>query len=134
MTTPTITLQLPEEIHHRLERVAQATHQALEDVVFQTIQGNLPPSVDDAPADLRDELAALQDAGDEALWAIAREPLPKEQWRRHQQLLRKNGSRGLKDAEREELSHLRSLTDRLVLRRSYALALLKWRGHTLPAT
>jgi hypothetical protein len=132
MTSPTITLQLPEEIHQRLARVAQSTHQPLETVVFQTIQGNLPPSVEDAPADMCDELSALQDASAEAVWAIAQEPLPKEQWRRHQKLLRKNSSRGLKATEREELSQLRSQTDRLVLRRSYALALLKWRGHTLP--
>src|SRR5438105_11865061 len=103
MTTPTITLRLPEEIHHRLERVAQSTHQPLEAVVFQTIQGNLPPSVEDGPPDMRDELSALQDATDEALWAISKEPLPKEQWRRHQKLLGKNSSRGLKEPEREEL-------------------------------
>jgi hypothetical protein len=134
MTTLTITLQLPEEIHHRLEQVAQSTHQPLESVVFQTIQGNLPPSVEDAPADMRDELSALQDATDQSLWAIAKEPLPKEKWRRHQKLLHKNSSPGLKNAEREALGQLRSLTDRLVLRRSFALALLKWRGHTLPRT
>ena len=131
MPTPTITLQLPEAIHRRLERVAQATNQALEEVVFQTIQGNLPPSVDDAPSDMQTDLGALQEASDEALWAIAKEPLPKEQWRRHQQLLRKNSTRSLTLTEREELGQLRNLTDRLVLRRSFALALLKWRGHTL---
>ncbi len=35
-------------------------------------------------------------------------------------------------AERAELARLREETDRFVLRRSYALALLKWRGHTVP--
>jgi hypothetical protein len=133
MITRTITLQLPDDIYRRLERMAEATHQPLEEVVVQTIQGNLPPSVDDLPADLQGEMAALQNVNDEALWAIAKETLPIDQWRRHQALLRKNGSRGLSDKEREELSQLRHMADRLVLRRSYALALLKWRGHTLPA-
>lgn len=133
MTTPPITLQLPEDIWHRLERMAEATHQPLEEVLVQSIQGNLPPSVDDLPADLQGEMAALQDVNDDALWAIAKETLPKDQWRRHQVLLGKNSSRGLTEAQRVELSQLRHMTDRLVLRRSYALALLKWRGHTLPA-
>jgi hypothetical protein len=133
MTTLTVTLQLPEEIHSRLERVAEATHQALETVVFQTIQGNLPPSIEDVPPEMRDELSALQNASDETLWVIASESLPKGQWRRHQKLLRKNAARGLKQAEQDELMQLRGQTDRLVMRRSYALALLKWRGHTLPA-
>jgi hypothetical protein len=132
MTTPPITLQLPEDVHRRLQSVAQATHQPLEEVVYQSIQGNLPPSVEDLPAELRDELAALQNVNDEALWAVAREPLPPDKWRRHQQLLLKNQARGLKEKEREELGQLREMADRLVMRRSYALALLKWRGHTLP--
>jgi len=93
----------------------------------------MPPSVDDVPVDMQQELASLQDASDEAVWAIAQEALPKAQWRRHQRLLHKNSAQGLTDPERAELDQLRGLTDRLVLRRSYALALLKWRGHTLPA-
>jgi hypothetical protein len=131
MATPTITLKLPKDIHQRLQSMAQATHTPLEEVVFQSIQGNLPPSVDDLPAEMRGELAALQNATDESLWVIANEAPPKNQWRRHQQLLRNNRSRGLKPAERDELNTLRQAADRLVLRRSYALALLKWRGHTL---
>ncbi len=132
MTTPPITLQLPDDIHQRLQRVAEATNRPLEEIVYKTIQGNLPPSVDDLPPDLQYELAALQNANDEDLWTVAQEQMPAAQWRRHQQLLRKNQSRVLKELEREELSRLRDMADRLVMRRSYALALLKWRGHTLP--
>ena len=100
--------------------------------MFQTIRGNLPPTVDDLPADQQEDLAAMADLGDEALWAVVRQALPSAQWRRHQHLLRKNEAGTLTSAEREELDRLRLVTDRFVFERSFALALLKWRGHTLP--
>ncbi len=68
----------------------------------------------------------------EALWAIVSESLLPQQARRHQHLLRKARDRMLTVAEQAELAALRDMTDRFVLRRSYALALLKWRGHRLP--
>jgi len=132
MTVQTITLELPKDIFQRLQRVAQATRQPVEEVMFQTIRGNLPPSIDDLPPELRDDLAILQNRSDEALWAIARESLPPAQWRRHKHLLRKNQASTLTGAERKELARLRTATDRFVFRRSYALALLKWRGYAHP--
>ena len=130
MNVQTITLHLPQDIFQRLQHMANATRQPLEDVVFQTIQGNLPPPVDDLPSELQDAVASLQDLGDEALWAIANETVPPDQWRRHEHLLHKNQISTLTDVERSELAHLRTATDRFVFRRSYALALLKWRGYT----
>jgi hypothetical protein len=112
--------------------MAMALRRPLEEVASQTIRGNLPPAVDDLPAELQNELAAWSSLSDERLWEIAREPLPADQWRRHRRLLRKNEAGALTDAEREELARLRAATDRFVLRRSYVLALLKWRGYSLP--
>ncbi len=132
MTLQTITLRLPEDSYWRLQRMATALRRPLEEVASQTIRGNLPPAVDDLPAELQNELAGWSSLSDERLWEIARDPLPADQWRRHRRLLRKNEAGALTEAEREELARLRAATDRFVLRRSYALALLKWRGHTLP--
>lgn len=132
MPVQTITIGLPQNIYQRLQRVAQAIHCPVEEVMFQSIRSNLPPSVEDLPAELRSELAVLQNQSDQDLWAIARATLPPAQWRRHKQLLRKNQTATLTGAEREELTHLRTATDNFVFRRSYALALLKWRGYTLP--
>lgn len=132
MAVQTITLDLPEDIYRRLQHAAKATRQPLEDVVFQTIRGNLPPSVEDLPPELQGELVPLLDLNDQTLWSIVEEPLPPDQWRRHEQLLRKNQSGRLTNAELQELARLRAATDRFVFRRSYALALLKWRGYTLP--
>ena len=132
MTLQTITLRLPEESYRRLQGMATALRRPLEEVASQTIRGNLPPAVDDLPTEFQDELAAWSNLSDEQLWRIALDSLPPDQWRRHRRLLRKNEANTLTDAEREELARLRAATDRFVVRRSYALALLKWRGHTLP--
>jgi len=112
--------------------MAIATARSLDDVVNQTIRGNLPPVVDDLPRDMQDELSTLVSMSDSDLWTLTRSPLPPDRWRRHEQLLEKNELGELSAAEQEELSHLRDAVDRFVLRRSCALALLKWRGHALP--
>jgi hypothetical protein len=52
--------------------------------------------------------------------------------RRQQRLLRKGQEGPLATAEHQELAELRAAADRFVTRRSYALALLKWHGHTIP--
>jgi hypothetical protein len=132
MTLQTINIQLPDTIYQRLQRMADAINKPLEEVVFQTIQGNLPPSLDDLSPGLRTLVAEMQRLGDEELWAIAHNPLPPQQWRRHQHLLHKTEAETLSSAEQRELEELRAVTDQFVTRRSYALALLKWRGHTLP--
>lgn len=132
MTLQTINIQLPDTIYQRLQRVAEAMNQPIEEVVFQTIRGNLPPSLEDLSPELRRVVADLQRLSDEELWAIATAPLPPQQWRRHQRLLRKAQDGTLSAVEQKELEELRVATDRSVTRRSYALALLKWHGHTLP--
>ncbi len=132
MPNQIIPIQLPEAIYQRFQQVAHATHHSLEEVVLQTIRGNLPPSLDDLSPELHGVVADLQHMSDEALWSVAKEPLPPHQWRRHQRLLRKGQEGTLAAAEHHELAELRAAVDRFVIRRSYALALLKWHGHTIP--
>ena len=132
MPHQTIPIQLPEAIYQRLQQVAHATHHSIEEVVLQTIRGNLPPSLDDLSPELHGVVADLQHMSDEALWSVTKEPLPPHQWHRHQRLLRKGQEGTLSTAEHEELAELRAAADHFVTRRSYALALLKWHGHTIP--
>ena len=127
-----ITMQLPDEIYRRLLQMATALHRPLEEVLIQTIRGNLPPTLDDLPSEARELVATLAPLGDEALRAIATEPPPPASWRRHQRLLHKAEEGTLTTPEADELAILRTETDRTVMRRSCALALLKWRGFTLP--
>jgi hypothetical protein len=132
MPNQTIPIQLPDAIYQRLQQVVHATTHSIEGVVLQTIRGNLLPSLDDLSPELRCVVADLQRMSDEALWSMTKEPLPPHQWRRHQRLLRKGQEGPLSAAEHEELAELRAAADRFVIRRSYALALLKWHGHTIP--
>ena len=130
MPNQTIPVQLPDAIYQRLQQVAHATNHSIEEVVLQTIRGNLPPSLDDLSPELRCVVADLQHMSDEALWAVTKESLPQHQWRRHQRLLRKGEEGPLSTAEHEELAELRAAADRFVTRRSYALAHLNSEGTT----
>lgn len=132
MERQSIKIDLPTKMYRRLEKLAAATNQSLDAVLLQTIRGNLPPLVDDVPRSMRGEFSRLLKQKDEALWAIARTPQDRVRWRRHQYLLRKNIERVLTGKEQKELETLRTETDNLVLKKSFALAVLKWRGHTLP--
>ena len=51
---------------------------------------------------------------------------------RYQELLGKNANDTLSDAERAELTRLRTAADRFMLRKVQAAALLRWRGHHIP--
>ena len=134
MSLQSVTVKLPQTLYHRLERTAAMTHQSFDAVLLQTIRGNIPPSLEDTPPELRDELAALLNLSDDDLWAVARSPIDPKQWRRHQHLLQKGAAGTLSERDRRELERLRAEADRHVLRKSFALALLKWRGYTLPVT
>jgi hypothetical protein len=131
MATRELIVQLPDQIYRRLEHMAQEIHQPLETVVLTSITGNLPPSLDDVPVDLRDDLGALQTMDDDALWAVARSKFTPAQQTRLEALLARNSAGLLTGTEREELRWLGEESDRLNLRKAQAYALLRWRGFPL---
>ncbi len=131
MTVQSVTVTLPEPIVKRLQQAAQTMQLSVGDVLAQTIRGNLPPALADLPDDMQADFALLQNADSATLWRIAQESLPPAQRKRHESLLERNREQQLSELEAAELARLRMITDRFVLRRSYALALLKWRGHTI---
>jgi len=132
MTTHAVTLQLPEHVYLRLQRLAQATQQSFDDIVLRAIQVGAPPSWEDAPAEFQADLAALDRLDDAALWHIARRRQTAAEMVQYQELLEKNANGTLSDAERAELTHLRTAADRFMLRKVQAAALLRWRGHHIP--
>jgi hypothetical protein len=132
MSLQTVTLNLPEAIYRRLLRTAETIQKPLEDVLLQTIEGNLPPSVEDMPAELQGEFIAMQSLTEDELWTIARAVIEPAEQRRLEQLLRKNSHGTISQREREELERLGVEADRLTLRKAYAYALLRWRGYPLP--
>jgi hypothetical protein len=66
------------------------------------------------------------------LWHIARQRQTAADMVRYQELLEKNASNTPSDAERAELTQLRTAADRFMLRKVQAAALLRWRGYHIP--
>jgi hypothetical protein len=64
---------------------------------------------------------------------IAVSQLSLTQQTRIEALLDKNTAGTLTSAEKEELVGLRTQADRLMLRKAYAWAVLRWRGQPVPA-
>ncbi|MBM4456994.1 MAG: hypothetical protein FJ011_04360 [Chloroflexi bacterium] len=133
MTVQSLTLQLPEPIFRYLQQTAAATRRPLEQVARQSIEGNLPPSVTDMPIEIQDELLAMQGLSYDELGRIAVSQGDLDRQARHQQLLERNSAGSITAREREELAALRLAADRLMLRKAYAWAVLRWRGHPTPA-
>lgn len=132
MTTQPLTLTLPRPIFQYLRATAAATQQSLEQVALQSLQGNLPPPVANAPPEMQAELLALQTLSVTELEQIATSQIPPAQQARHFALLEK--SKGdITPTERDELTELRLGADRLMLRKAYAWAVLRWRGQSIPA-
>lgn len=130
----TVTLELPESLYIRLQRIAQATRQPLNDVLVHAMQVGSPPSWEEAPAIYQADLAALDRLDDNALWRIVRSLKAEtaEEANRYQLLLDKNANGQITETERQELAALRIEGDRFMLRKAHAAALLRWRGYFIP--
>lgn len=132
MLTQDVTIRLPEPLYVRLQQVAQATQRSLEELIVRAVQVGSPPSWEEAPAEFQADLAALDRLEDDALWRIARSTQLDADTTRYQELLDKNANGALTIPERLELTQLRQAADRFMLRKAYAVDLLRWRGYAIP--
>jgi len=130
----TVTLRLPDDIYRRLKQTAQVTNTPMEEVVVQSVKAGMPPSVSDLPSEVREEFLAIERLSDEQLWQMADSTLPAGRQRRYSYLLRKNQAGTVTEREREQLIHLGAEARKLTLQKTYAYALLKWRGHHIPTS
>jgi len=135
MTAPieTLTIHLPAEAARRLRRVAEISRRPLDEIIADTLQGSLPPLLEDVPPPYQAELAGLESLSTEALWQAFRAELPAPRITRYDQLLAMSAAGGLNDTERAELSELRRGGDQLMYRKAYAALLLRWRGERIPS-
>jgi len=124
---------LPEPVYQYLKQIAIATRRPVEQVAQESIVGNLPPSVATMPVEMQDELLEFQNMPLHELQQVAASQMSPAQQARHRQLLEENAAGLLTPAERDELAALRTLADRLMLRKAYAWAVLRWRGQAVPA-
>ena len=69
---------------------------------------------------------------DDDLWQVVRAKQSAMEAARYNELLARNQEVALTAPERLELNDLRSASERLMLRKAHAAALLRWRGHAVP--
>lgn len=131
MSHSVLTLELPDDVYERVRRAAKGMNQPVEKALVNIVRA-ATPSLDLVPAEYRAELEGLEDHGDDELWRVSQSRIAPAKQRRLERLLDKNQREGLTDRERDDLAGLRSDGDRLMLRRSYAALLLKYRGHRVP--
>jgi hypothetical protein len=123
-----LTLELPEDVYERVSRAARGMNQPVETALVNIVRA-ATPSLEKVPVEYRADLEAMEDlADDELLRIVSSRPAPAQE-RKLQRLLNKNQAGELTDRDQQALCALRTEGDRLMLRRSYAALLLKYRGH-----
>jgi hypothetical protein len=127
----TVTLQIPEALYQRLAIAAGATQRSLEDVILQALQIGSPPTWKDVPEEFQTDLASLDRLDDNSLWQIANSKKMPLEMERYDFLLSKQQNTELTASEKLELEQFRTDSDRFMLRKSQAAAILKWRGHNV---
>lgn len=132
MSLRTISLKLPENLYIRLQQAAQVTKRSLDEIILHAIRIGSPPDWKDIPSEFQVDVAALDRLDDTALWRVARQKHTHEETSEYQQLLDKNAEGTISDAESERLKSLRTESDRFMLLKAHAAALLRWRGYRIP--
>lgn len=132
MNAHSVTVDLPEILFRRIERTAKGLNQPMPQALLKIVESNLP-ALDKVPVQYRTELEAMESWTDQHLWRAVREMMPDHAQMELNELLDKNKAGALNSAEQARLDELHSESDRLMLRKSYALALLKWRGNQVSA-
>jgi hypothetical protein len=131
MSHPVLKVELPEDLYERVRRAAKGMNQTVEKALANIVRA-ATPSLEKVPVEYRAELEAIEDLGDDELWRISQSHPAAATQRRLERLLEKNQQGELTARENQALSELRAGGDRLMLLRSYAALLLKYRGHRLP--
>jgi hypothetical protein len=131
MSQAVLRLELPEEVYERVRRAAKGMKQPVERALVNIVKAAMP-SLEKVPANYRPELEAMEDLADDELWKVAESAPAPAQQRRLARLLDKTQRGELTERDRQALSELRDAADRLMLRRSYAYLLLKYRGPRIP--
>ena len=129
MSNYPVTLTLPAHIYDRVRQAAEASDQPIERVLLQHLEEAFSPPLPALLPDEQAELDALAHLSDDALWTIAREQMPEDRQVRLQALMDRNSQEALEETEQGELSSLVEQSQRLMLRKAQAAALLAGRGH-----
>lgn len=126
-----VTVEVSPSVYRLAQRTARVTAPPVEKVLAEVISAASPVS-EDLPQTLQDEIDALAQMSDAELSVLAQKVFPAAQRRTYDRLLEKNSAGTLTESERTRLKSLRLESERIMLHKAHAFALLKWRGHTLP--
>lgn len=131
MTATLISVQIPQPIYHRLEQAATRLQKPVEELLVETLEIALPPT-DEIPANIRAEVASLDELDTVQLCAIAESDMASDDQQALDHLLDLQGLRPLTEDEQAQLDTLRTEYGRILLRKARAFALLTERGQPLP--
>ena len=132
MNEQTIAIQMPQPLYQRLQHLAEITQRPLESLVLQALDANVPPLLEEMPEPIRQDLATVEKLDDVALQHVAQGVWDAEQSTRYSELLEKERAEAITQHEQAELEALYQAANSHMLRKAYANALLRWRGHQLP--
>jgi hypothetical protein len=124
------TLTIPDDVYRRARRIAEHSRLPVDAVMIDHLR-TLPPTLPSLAPHEESELEALQHLSDDTLWTIAHERLGVEQEERLQALMDSNTFGLLEQGQVDELAQLVERSQRLLLRKSQAAALLVQRGHKI---
>lgn len=121
------TLTIPSDLYERAETIARLSARPVESILLEQIQlwtDNIP-LLDEGE---EGELQALKYLSDDALSTIARETMSQELKTIMQSLMDKNTTGTITSDEHKQLTQLVERSEKMMLRKSEATALLSQRG------
>lgn len=131
MSVETISLSIPQQLYNRIKRFAEITNQPIEKVLVQTIS-RVPTLPENLPEPVTAQLVAIEELDDEALWSLAAQKYEADKQIEYSTLLHRQSSGKLTLDEQKQLKNHFDAVNLLTLQKSYALAILKWRGYEMP--
>ena len=123
MASHTVTLDVPEDVYQRADRVARTTAQPVEKVIVDWITP--PPLISDM---IGSEIVELERLSDEELIHVARSSMPESDVARLRDLFAEHRERDLAGREQREVVTLVEREDLYTLRKARALFLLRKRN------
>lgn len=120
-------VSVPEDVYARAQRIGEETAQSAEQVIVNHLH-TLTDTSPTLPLDEEAELDALKHLSDDALWTIAREQMAENLQAQMSNLMDKHSLGTLTPDELDDLAELVERGQRLMVRKSEAMALLTNRG------
>ena len=127
-----ITVEISDTLYDQLKRTAELVQRPLDAIVKEGLVHTVSPLVEDIPAAYQHDLYPLLTMDETALMREAKAIFPIERWERYEALLEQKKEHPLDKAEETLLNELRREADVFMLRKGYAVLLLKRRGYHSP--